>query len=240
MIKKHLEKIRTDIQILAKQFSLKYKENLFKVSFVTKRQHVILKYLTGCPAAAYVKFGKTKREHIKRIDEFLNSNEFSSLIKEQGGCVINKKDIQTSIKKLKNEKLKRELNSILKRLKFTPFGSIILTKPETLREKRFLKTILFHEWIHILLNSNRIYFQRIKRKYWTLDEGLVTYLQTFYGNKKSDISKIIEKQFKSKKATDLFKTYGRNALKWNKILKNKNIPEERKKAIFVFYKKLKS
>lgn len=233
MNKSEINKIRENIKKLAKEFNLNYKKELYKVTFLTKKEFAILQFLIGCPDPIYTKFGGTTGKRIKNINEFLNSKDFIKLSNKCGGNVVNIKTFQKNIEKIKDNRIKKKSERILKKLKSeSSSGVVTLTTPRTEREKKFiLKTILFHEWIHVLLMSNKIYFQDIKPGYWKLDEGLTTYLQISFEKKSSDISKIIKKKMKKSLRDSLYIIYAKNALKFNKILKNKRDPNERKKAI---------
>lgn len=242
MYESELKKVRQNIQELAIQFGLKYKKELYKVTFLTSEELTILQFLTSCPEPFYIKFGKTDEERIKRIDEFLSSKDYANLTKKRfGGSGVDVKRFRDNIKKLKNVGVKEKCKNILKKLKPTISNiSIVVSLPQTERQRKFVfRTILFHEWIHILLISNGIYFQDIKREYWKLDEGLTTYLQTLFKKKRVDISEIIKGEIKRSKKPSLFPLYAKNALKFNAILKNKENPTERRKAILNYYKKLK-
>jgi len=233
MNKSEINKIRENIKKLAKEFNLNYKKELYKATFLTKKEFAILQFLIGCPDPVYTKFGDTTEERIKNINEFLNSKDFIKLSNKCGGNIVNIKTFQKNIKKIKNSQIKKKAERILRKLKLESSREVVtLTIPKTEREKKFiLKTILFHEWIHVLLISNKIYFQSINPDYWRLDEGLTTYLQISFEKKSSDISKIIKKRMEKSSKDSLYIIYAKNALKFNKILKNKKNPNERKKTI---------
>jgi len=244
MYELEIEEIRRNIQELAKNFDLKYKKELYKVTFLTSEEFTILQFLIGCPEPLYVKFGKNIQERMKNIDRFLDSRDFIKLSKEKiGGSVLDSKDIinfHKNISNLKDYWIKNKCKKILRKIKSSVTKMVVVvTTTKNERQRKFLfNIVLFHEWIHILLFSNKI--RSIKPKQWVLDEGLTTYLQIFFENKKTNISKIIKKRLKIAKKDSLYRIYARNALKFNKILKNKKDPIERKRVILNYYKKLKT
>lgn len=225
---------KNKIKILAQQFDLKYNPKIFKVVYLSKKELVLINFLTGCPEPEYLKFGKKVNQRIKNIENFINSKEFKMKIKKQGGCVTSKKYFEKSVKKIQNKKIRNEYIKIIKKFKYdiSNMGSVILSKPENKKESEFSKKILFHEWIHALLIYNKIHFQNIKWKYWKLDEGLTTYIEYF-------LKPYIEKILKTKSKNKFFQIYVKNALKWHKILKDKKTSKERRKTILDYYKKLK-
>jgi len=244
MYELELEEIRRNIQELAKKFDLKYKKELYKAKFLTSEEFTILQFLIGCPEPFYVKFGKRIQERIKNIDRFLDSRGFIKLSKKKiGGSVLDSKDIknfQKNINNLKDYRIKNKCKKILRKIKSSITKMVVvITIPKNERQKKFLfNIVLFHEWIHILLFSNKI--RSTKPKYWVLDEGLTTYLQVSFKKKRTDVSKIIRQRMKKARKDSLYRVYAKNALKFNKILKNKKKPTERKKTILDYYKKLKT
>jgi hypothetical protein len=241
MYRQELENIRQSVRELARQFSLKYEKELYQVTFLTPQELIILQFLIGCPEPFYVKFGKTVEERIKRIEEFLCSKEYAKATKQWfGGSVVDIKCFQKNITKLKNKELKKKYEKILRKLKPSISNkAVVIAFPQDKRKLKFAFKALFHEWIHLLLLSNKIHFQNLKPKYWKLDEGLTTYLQTFFETKSTDISEIIRQRIKRSKRSSLYVLYAKNALKFNTFLKNKKDPVERKKAILRYFKKLR-
>lgn len=233
--------LKNRLKKVANNFGFKYDPVVFKVSFLSKKDFTLLNYLTGCPDTPYSKFGKTKTERLKRINEFLSSKDFANQIKKSGGCVVTLKTLQYVSRRIKNKKIeirwKKLVNKIRQR---TKFGLAVITEPADKKEFNFtLNNILFHEWVHVLLTYNKINFQKIKHSFWLLDEGLTTYLQIFSENEKVDLEKRIKSRIKRKGTSKLFKLYAKNALTFNVLLKNKKYPKERYKAIINFIKNKK-
>jgi hypothetical protein len=241
MYRQEVENIRQSIRELARQFGLKYEKELYQVTFLTPQELIILQFLIGCPEPIYVKFGKTVEERVKRVEEFLSSREYAKAIKQWfGGSVVDIKGFQKNITKLKNKELKKKYEKILRKLKPSISNkAVVIALPQDKRKLKFAFKALFHEWIHLLLLSNKICFQNLKPKYWKLDEGLTTYLQTSFETKKIDISEIIRQKIKRSKKSSLYALYAKNALKFNTFLKNKKDHVERKKAILRYFKKLR-
>ena len=188
-----------------------------------------------CPCPEYKKFGKTLKEREINFDNFLDSKELEKLMTGLAGCVVKKDKIANYLKKVKSKKGKKILKKIYKKLKPIKYGNTILGKTFTESGKKAIERVLLHEWIHVLLSYNKIDFQHIRKKLWILDEGLTTYIETSFSSKRFDISKILEKRLE--KCSAGFKIYGTNALKFNKLLKDKNTPKERNNAIKGFHKK---
>ena len=163
--------IKNQLKTISKDFNLKYNPNWFNVLWISKRHARYLEYVGMCFDPIYTKFGKTIEKRIENIDKFESSKEYKKIKNEFSGQAITKKEVVKGIKdckKIKNLKLKKELlnlhDSILKSLKEDNLA--LLTKTNNKKEKEILlNSILFHEWIHLLLMKNKIYFIR-KDKKW--------------------------------------------------------------------------
>ncbi len=223
---------------LAKEFNLKYNSQWFNFILVPRRQLVLNNFIIGCPDPSYNKFGKSYKLRIKNLDKFLKSKEYKKIVRRAHGGIKLKEDLEKDIKSaqlIKNKKVRQEYLDIFKkaRPKFKSNILALVTKPRTKKESKLILQILTHEWEHVLLMKNNIYFQRKGRKYWPLDEGLVTYFDAFLGKY---ISKLDAMQKREKNT--FLRQYISNAVKWKKLLEGKTKPKERKKAILNYYKSL--
>ncbi len=200
----------------------------------------MLLYLSTCPDPLFKKFGTTIKQRVENVETFFKSKEFKVLLKKPGGSVLTKRELNRGLnysKKIKDKKIRSDYYKIYKKIRRVLKNShvALLARLKSKREMKFtFNIILFHEWIHVLLIKNRIYFQNIKKSYWELDEGLTTYLENFANNKIDRIKKGLPG------LNGLSKIYYSNAKKWHNILKNAKTPKERKKRILNFYRKLKT
>lgn len=209
---KYVRKIKQKLKTIAKEFDLKYDPKYFNYLILPKKQLVMRLFISTCPNSIFRKYGKTNEEKLRNINRFFQSKDFKELIKKPGGCVITKKEFKEEfslIKKIRNKKLKRGYEELYNKIKEKGVDLIVLIgRPETEKELKFsMKKILFHEWVHVLLLKNNIFFQKIDEKLWKLDEELTTYL-----------TGLTEK-------VGFFST----------LLKNINKPNERKNKILKFY-----
>jgi len=234
--------MKKEIKKIAKEFNFKYDPNWFSFMWISKKGEILLEYIGYCPDDIYNKYGKNPIQRVKNIDDFISSNDFKKCIKRYGGQVYDKKRLREEEKwteKIQNKKLKKKLLNIHKRIRkrLNKKGYIaLLTRTKIKKELDFLlKWILRHEWIHILLMKNNLYFQKINKRYWKFDEGLVTYLDAFLNNKINGLEKI-EKVTKTK----MEKAYFKYAIKFREILKNKKTPQGRKQALLNFYNKIEN
>jgi len=228
-----LEKLKK----LAEEFNLKYKDKWFQQIWVSKEENIFLEYLWMCPDPIYKKYGKNPLDRAKNIEAFLASDDFLECINRWGGQVIEsnsfKKYFLIWINYIENNEIKTKYikfyNRIIKELKLKNSSVAILTKSKKEHEKRKLKSIiLFHEWIHILLESNKL---RIKNN-WKYNEGLVTFFQEYAGKK------LWQLESKAKKSTyDFQKQYFIYAIKFRNWLKGINLPAKRKQKLLTLVKK---
>jgi hypothetical protein len=220
---------------------LKYSSNWFKHLWISVRQHILTEYLGLCPDPIYQKYGKTRRQRITNISKFVHSKDFKDCLKRYGGQVIQKSDLKNEeklIKTIEDNKLREELLRLNKKFKenIKDTDSLaVLTIPRNSKEKEWqMRFCLRHEWIHILLEKNKIRFQKIAKKYWPYDEGINEYFGAYLDLKLNKLE-----EFRNKENYPLEKKYWVYAIKIRELFKNKNNPKERKRTILDLISKLK-
>ena len=235
-----IKEIKTNLKKISQDFNLKYNSNWFNVLCISKRHARYLEYIGMCFDPIYTQFGKTIEKRIENIKKFEASKEYKKIKNEFSGQAITKKEVSKGIKdckKIKDEKLKKELLNlhylILKNLKEDNLA--LLTKTNNKKQKEILlNSILFHEWIHLLLMKNKIYFKSRGDKYWKYDEGLVTYLEYYPKNRLNYLESI---KYKVKYPSQ--KLYFVYAIKFRKLLYGTKNPKERKIKLLSLAKSLK-
>ena len=237
----NVESIKLQIKKLAKEFDLNYNSNWFNYLWISVRHEILTEYIGTCPDSIYEKYGKTAKQRIKNIDKFVNSKDFKICLKRYGGQVARKSELRKEeklIKQIKDKKLRNELLQFYQKLK-NSFGKsdflALLTIPRNEKERNWqMKFCLRHEWIHILLEKNKIQFQKINKKYWTYDEGIDEYLGAFLDGKLYKLENLRDREkYPMEKKNWIY------AIKFRKLLENKKTPRERKEEILSLISKLK-
>lgn len=235
-----INKIKKQIKNIAKDFGLKYDLKWFEYMWISKRQEILIEFVGTCPDPIYNKYGKTPNQRIKNINKFVKSKDFLKCIKRFGGQVAEKKTLKEEEKmyrKISNKKIKKELLRIHFKIKdkLKETNQIaLLTKTNIKKEKEWIeKDILRHEWLHILLCKNKINFQKINKKYWKYDEGLVEYLGSYIDKNLSKLEK-----FRDKENYPMEKQNWIYAIKLRGLLKNTLTSGERKRKIDELIKRL--
>jgi len=228
--------IISKLKKLAKEFDLNFNEKWFKHIWISKKENILLEYMWMCPDPLYQKYGKTPSERAKQIENFLASKDLEQeLFHRFGGQVINKKTFTKyfpkGINEIENYEIKTSYQDLYKKI-MCALGNYsriaILTKSEKETEIKKLKSfVLFHEWIHVLVNENNL-----KPKDWRYNEGLVTYFQEFAEGKLDKLEEGIKKW----KNYDFQKQYFIYAIKFRELLKEVIIPSERKIKLKKFLK----
>lgn len=227
--------IKTKLKKLAKEFDLSFNENWFKHILISKKENILLEYMWMCPDPIFMRYGRTPFDRAKQIENFLSSEDFEECLFRWGGQVINKdtftKYFLKWISEIENNAIKKELKKLYNRIgeHLGNYSRIaILTKSNKKSEIEKLKSfVLFHEWIHVLINENKS-----KPKNWKYNEGLVTYLQEFAEGKLNELEKGIEKW----KDYDFQKQYFIYAIKFRELLKKISNPIQRKNKLKEFLK----
>ncbi len=190
--------IKKELLALSKKLGLKFNSNWFKLVWITKEQEILTEYLSDCKDGIYQKYGININQRLQNLEKFYNSKDYKNCIKRYGGQVFNKKSIPglrfliSNI--IKNEQILDILNDLLFRIKkANKFGfDKIALLTETKKEKELdilCYKILRHEWIHVLLEENRIRF-----KDWRYNEGLITYFEAYLDNLLSCLDKPLKKE----------------------------------------------
>lgn len=232
--------VKSQIKSLAKEFDLKYNGNWFNVMWISVRHEILTEYIGTCPDQIYQKYGKTTTQRIKNIDKFINSKDFKNCLKRYGGQVAQKSELKEEekwIKQIKDGKLRNELLKFYEKLR-NQFGKsdflALLTFPKNKKEKEWqLKFCLRHEWIHILLDKNKIQFQEIAKKYWPYDEGINEYMGSYLDGTLDKLEK-----FRDKENYPMEKKNWIYAIKFRKLLRGAGTPMQRKKVLINLIKKL--
>jgi len=233
--------MKNELKKLAEEFDLKFNKNWFAFIWISKKEEILIEFMWMCPDPIYMKYGKTPYERAKNIEEFLSSKDFEECLNRFGGQVINKesfkKDFPSWIEEIENSTIKRSYldiyNKIEKRLGKSEHIAI-LTKSEKESEKDSLKSfVLFHEWIHILINENNLNFSYSKKSNWKYNEGLVTYFQEFSEGKLDKLEENVKRN-----NYHFQKQYYIYAIKFRDLLKDIDNPKERKKKIINLRKSL--
>jgi hypothetical protein len=220
---------------LAEEFHLKFNKDWFNFLGISKKENILIEYMWMCPDPIYKKYGITPYERAKNIENFISSSDFKECLNRFGGQIINKGTFQKYfpnwIKNIENLELRKIYFNIYEKI-YSKLGKssriALLTKSDNLSEKEKLKTfVLFHEWIHILINENKINFPHQIKEGWQYNEGLVTYFQEFAGNRLNKL----EEGVKYWKKYNYQKQYYIYAIKFRELLKFTNSPKERKDKI---------
>lgn len=205
----------TLIKKLSLELNLKFNPKDYSYKKISPKQYLLGIFLSGCSDPEYIKIGgKTRIERAKNIEQFIKSDLYKKQLKGRGGTVLTINEIKqqkNNLKHIHNKTLKKELINHNNKLK------------KTIKKKYLVIVIdyksLIHEFIHVLLNVNKLDFSKIKNN-WELNEGLVTYLEHLIQNKKL-----------KKPKDQMNNIYYHNAIKWGKLLKNAKTPQEKNKII---------
>jgi hypothetical protein len=219
------------IQKVAREFGLEYRPESYSFLFVSKRESCLRNYLV---APLYSEFGATETERVQNLERFLTSSLYTAVTRPGSteGCVMTHEELEDEravIAQIANPSLRAEYEALYDKLARHMRGRFLtlLSWPETERESQEgLAYTVLHEWLHVLLMDNGIFFQD-QGKSWEWDEGLVTYLMAFLGKEDLDgpgkyappaVAEIEDKSYKA-------------ARRWRDLLEGCKIPQERKETI---------
>ena len=220
--------IKRKLKEVAKEFDLKFdSKNKFTYLVLSKRQMIIRNFLGGCPDPIYIRHGnKVSKDRPLKLVEYLKTKDFQGDLKKEVGTVISGKELIEEIKltsKIPDDKIRKEAQEIYNKVRITlgPKNKLsIICKPSK-RDLKCFDEVLLHEFVHELMESNRI-----RPKSWKWNEGLVTYATFLVLNK----HKKFKKSPKPRK-DEMAHTYDLYTHKVALLLKDVRKPERRKKLI---------
>jgi len=212
MKEKMVKKAKEIIKKFSKKYGLNYNSKWFQFVFLPYEELLIKKFLSGGPLGNYGFDEPEKR--FENLDKFIKSKFFKKMKKEKRGqgnlITLNHfKKEKKEINKIKNHKLRDKVKSIYEKIEKKFKDEYLLILPKT---GSYLLQILIHEWIHVLLNKNKV--KRKKKGFDWLNEGLATFAE-YLVSKKIDEIKI---DMKKKELNKIRYKYLKYALKWKEKL----------------------
>ncbi len=210
MNERKIKKAKQTIKKFSKKYGLKYNSKWFRCIFLPYKESLIKKFLSGSPLIGY---GFDKREkRFKNLNRFIKSELFKTMNKgkRNHANIISFNDFErekNEINRIKEFKLREKVRSIYGKIekKFKAKYLVILPKSGS-----YNLQILTHEWMHILLNKNKV--KKKGRGYDWFNEGLATLTEYLVSNKTNKLKDDV----KNIKVRHMYLKY---ALKWKEKLK---------------------
>ena len=231
LIQKNYNKIILEkLKRLAEEFYMDFDANIFKKNIVSKQDCILLQFITGAPIPPeFNKFGITLKQRARNIDKFI----FSDMSLYYGdGLVVDIPETVKTIKDIKNQKIKKKLLFLLKNFKKYSKEAVVLGRPKNIIEKKKFSGMLYHEWIHVLVEYNKLTFED-----WKYNEAFTVYLEHYLktmNNKDIEHLKFMVKNASHKKGYGMVT---RCMGKFIKLFADKNTPETKMIAIRMFRQK---
>lgn len=222
---------------LAEEFDMNFDISIFKKNIVSEQDCLLLQFISGAPVNGFDKFGTALKQRAKNIDRFLAS-DMSVYYNKGDGLVVNIAEAFGVIKNIENPKTKKRLTILLNGFKAYCGEAVVLGKPgkTSEREKMNSVRVLYHEWIHVLVDYNKLTF-----KNWKYNEAFTIYLEhylkTMDNRDLESLKKEVEEEtsnMEHKKRYDIVTIYmGR----FIKLFSDKRTPEDRMATLREFWQK---
>ena len=217
---------------LAEEFDMKFDHKIFKKNIVSRQDCTLLQFITGSPVPPeFNKFGTTLTQRAKNIEAFL-SFDVSAYRWLGGGLVVDIQETLEVVKKIKNQKTKKRLLALLNSFKSYAGEAVVVGDPAEQHQNRNFNRVLYHEWIHVLVEYNGLTF-----KDWRYNEAFTVYLEHYLktmDNKDMDDLRLMVKKASHKKG------YGQATRRMGRFIKlfsDKRTPKERMAALREFKQK---
>ena len=217
---------------LAEEFDMKFDHKIFKKNIVNRQDCTLLQFITGAPIPPeFNKFGMTLTQRAKNIEAFL-SFDMSAYRNLGEGLVVDIQETLDIVKSIKNQKIKKRLLALLNNLKSYAGEAVVIVEPTEQYQNRNVNRVLYHEWIHVLVDYNGLTF-----KDWRYNEAFTVYLEHYL--KTMDNKDMKDLRLMVKKASHK-KGYGqvtRRMGRFIKLFSDKRTPEKRMAALREFKQK---
>ncbi len=207
-----VQKIETRAKYTIKKFSkrygLNYEPEWFKDVYLPYEEMLIKKFLSGSPLSDY-SFDEPKKR-FRKLDKFIKSDFYKRMKKRKTGraamvAIDHFNEERKEIKRIENPALRRKVEDIYDKIGKNLKNKYLIILPNNGSN---LLRILTHEWMHVLLNKNKV--NKKKRGFDWLNEGLATFIEYDVTNRTDQIKIDLEER-------NLNKTrymYLKYALKW--------------------------
>ncbi|MCL4389132.1 MAG: hypothetical protein M1528_01315 [Candidatus Marsarchaeota archaeon] len=226
--------ILAKIKEKAEELGLSFNRRIFIANWVTKNEANIISYLT--PSPKYDKFGKTKQQRANNLGRFLRSRELREM--DAKGLVVNKKSILDAIRMINDPLHRKMIEKLANKFKFNSQGyAPVVSRSEAGLEDSY--DVLFHEWIHALLNHNKLGFYDTGGNRWKYSEGLTIFVEYYLGNYYGFDTGVLKGRY------ELVKKHGEKTsydklLKYfdifAKLLENEKTPTGRKEILVHYFR----
>lgn len=217
---------------LAKEFDMKFDARIFKKNFTSKQDCMLLQFITGSPhPLEFNKFGITLKQRAMNIEGFIASDK-STYYNTGDGLVVDIAETLGTIKNIGNQKTKKKLVLLLNGFKTYSGEAVVLGRPENALETKKINRVLYHEWIHVLVEYNKLTFRD-----WRYNEAFTVYLEHYL---KTMDNRDIESLKEDVRKASHKKGYGqvtRRMDRFIKLFEDKSTPEERMAALREFWQK---
>lgn len=223
---------RRKIIKLAKEFGLAYDDGIFTENFISRKDNALLGFIIGDPD--YNEFGKRIKNRLLNLNLFLSSDKF--LKAGRSAQIVDIEHANVIIKRINNQSIRIRLQSLLKSFKSYKGNAVVITKSISSDDKKFIRSALYHEWIHALLKYNNL-----NTDDWRVNEGLCIYLEYYLGTVEGrDLGFLndVIKDVRRRGPMNNFDVAAGYSEKFIELFKNKLDPEVRKVALSRFLDKL--
>ena len=220
---------------LAEEFGMNFDIKIFKKNIVNEQDCLLLQFISGAPVNGFDNFGTTLKQRAKNIDRFLASD--MSLYYNRGdGLVVDIAETLGVIKNIKNQKTKKRLLVLLNGFKTYAGEAVVLGKPEKTDKRKKISRVLYHEWIHVLVDYNKLTF-----KDWKYNEAFTIYLEhylkTMDNRDLESLKKEVEEEIFNRKHKKNYDIVTIHMGRFIKLFQDKDTSEEKMAALHEFWQK---
>lgn len=229
---KEEELILKKIKEKADNLDLKFDRKVFVANFLPAKEVQLWRYMNGSPR--FKGYGSTIWDRSKNLHRFLKTKESRASI--PGGVGVNRKGIIDTVNQIKNPKDRKMIERMLSKLDFNRWGdTVVVTRLNIPGDPGARYDILLHEWVHVLLVSNKIGFWDTGNGRWKYNEGATIAIEYYMGNYYGRDIGFLKERMASKSQDDSFMKILKFTSPFIKIIEGQKRPEERKRLILKYF-----
>lgn len=182
-----LPELRAFLAEIAQLFELGFEPEAYQYVAISPQEKVLLDFLGGCPGLPHSNWGNDDAVRQEKLKDFICSDEFQAYASQlsSAGSVLDNTIGDHLEQGIQRHALPNWAEALAETLKSKlspeiPFSVFICLQENTPATLTRMRTLLVHEWTHLLFFSNGIQFEQLlpdTPDAWLYNEGLATWIE---------------------------------------------------------------
>ncbi|MDE1856794.1 MAG: hypothetical protein KGH98_01780 [Candidatus Micrarchaeota archaeon] len=226
--------LRTRLDALAIEFGLRKLPRIPRPVIADSRLYPFIPYLAMSQGRGCMGFGATPGERTANISSFVYSDAYNSMSESMGACSVDVEELRNAVSMVGDEKLRRNLESLLARCDSLHGRAIILSEAGTSQAADRQSSMFYHELVHMLLLHNRVCppaGSSTASRWRKFCEGLAIFMQHYFEEYGARSMAFVKAYAEGKENGSQFYEYAMYASRIGRVFERARTPEARRAAI---------